>query len=166
MADITQTFSQLLLTYGPGAMLDLPDNAVVVAGLQDWRYGPNWKPVEEERLVTLLREQLGDKLSPGFHGLRQPPFFDEERRDANAPGVEVRLFPEWFVVDERSSGQGDGESSSPTEKRRRIVKREPPATPACWHQKLLVKPETHSRPQLVGQDRSGREIAHVLVGKV
>ena len=25
MADITQNFSQLLLTYGPGAMLDLPN---------------------------------------------------------------------------------------------------------------------------------------------
>lgn len=121
MADITQTFSQILLTYGPGAMLDLPDNAVVVAGLQDWRYGPDWKPVEEERLVTLLREQLGNKLSPSFHGLRQPPFFDEERRDANAPGVDVRLFPTWFVVDENASGQSEGEASSPTEKRRRVV---------------------------------------------
>ena len=30
MADITQNFSQLLLTYGPGAMLDLPEHAVVV----------------------------------------------------------------------------------------------------------------------------------------
>ena len=28
MADITQNFSQLLLTYGPGAMMDLPENAV------------------------------------------------------------------------------------------------------------------------------------------
>ena len=46
MADITQNFSQLLLTYGPGAMLDLPENAVVVAGLQDWDYkGSSWKPV-------------------------------------------------------------------------------------------------------------------------
>ena len=34
MADITQSFSQLLLTYGPGAMLDLPEHAVVVSGLQ------------------------------------------------------------------------------------------------------------------------------------
>ena len=67
MADITQNFSQLLLTYGPGAMLDLPDNAVVVAGLQDWRYaGSNWRPVEEERLVAILRQQLVAKLCPTF----------------------------------------------------------------------------------------------------
>jgi hypothetical protein len=56
MADITQNFSQLLRTYWPGAMLDLPENAVVVAGLQDWDYkGSNWRPIEEGRLVALLR---------------------------------------------------------------------------------------------------------------
>ena len=96
MADITQNFSQLLLTYGPGAMLDLPEHAVVVAGLQDWRYaGSNWRPVEEERLVALLRQQLGAKLVPTFSGLRQPPMFDEERRD-QAPGVEVSFFRPGF----------------------------------------------------------------------
>src|SRR3984885_7343220 len=125
MTDITQSFSQLLLTYGPGAMLDLPEHAVVVAGLQDWRYvGSSWRPVEEERLVALLRQQLGPKLSPTFSGLRHPPMFDEERRDANGPAVEVRLFPTWFLVDE---GQAPGEAGGPEapaaapEKRRRIV---------------------------------------------
>jgi hypothetical protein len=66
MADVTQSFSQLLLTYGPGAMMDLPEHAVVVSGLQGWRYGGDWQPVAEERLVPLLRQQLGDKLGPGF----------------------------------------------------------------------------------------------------
>jgi hypothetical protein len=81
MADITQNFSQLLLIYGPGAMLDLPEHAVVVAGLQDWHYtGAGWRPVEEERLVVLLREQLGAKLSPTFVGLRHPPLYDEAPR--------------------------------------------------------------------------------------
>ena len=125
MADITQNFSQLLLTYGPGAMLDLPEHAVVVAGLQDWRYaGSNWRPVEEERLVALLRQQLGAKLSPSFAGLRHPPMYDEDRHDANAPGVEVRLFPTWFLVDESSASDDDaapGAAAPGTEKRRRIV---------------------------------------------
>jgi hypothetical protein len=132
MAEITQNFSQLLLTYGPGAMLDLPDHAVVVAGLQDWKYGgSSWKPVEEERLVDLLKQQLGPKLSPSFVGLRQPPLYDEERHDVNAPGVEVRLFPTWFIVDEapgsvgsnedETAEGGNGAGSLSTEKRRRIV---------------------------------------------
>jgi hypothetical protein len=125
MADITQNFSQLLLTYGPGAMLDLPDNAVVVAGLQDWDYkGSSWRPVEEERLVALLRQQLGAKLSPTFSGLRHPPTFDEDRRDSNAPGVAVRLFPSWFLVDEAPAAGGPDAAGTPgqaNEKRRRMV---------------------------------------------
>ena len=99
MPDITQSFSQLLLTYGPGAMLDLPEHAVVVAGLQDWQYGPNAEPIHEERLVRLLRDQLGDLLSPHFWGLRSPPSHDEDRRDEQAPGIGVRVFPTWFTVD-------------------------------------------------------------------
>ncbi len=126
MADITQNFSQLLLTYGPGAMMDLPDNAVVVSGLQDWDYkGSNWKPVEEERLVALLKQQLADKLSPTFAGLRHPPMYDEERRDSNAPGVGVRLFPGWFLVNEAPRKGTDmvpaGTAPAENEKRRRMV---------------------------------------------
>lgn len=125
MADITQNFSQLLLTYGPGAMMDLPDNAVVIGGLQDWDYkGSNWKPVEEERLVALLKQQLGTKLSPTFSGLRHPPMFDEERRDSNAPGVGVRLFPSWFLVNEvPSNGTAvvPAGAAAGNEKRRRMV---------------------------------------------
>ncbi len=125
MADITQNFSQLLLTYGPGAMMDLPENAVVVAGLQDWDYkGSSWKPVEEERLVALLKQQLGGKLSPSFSGLRHPPMFDEERRDSNAPGVAVRLFPCWFLANEPPSSVPAVASTAATstnEKRRRMV---------------------------------------------
>jgi hypothetical protein len=125
VADITQNFSQLLLTYGPGAMLDLPENAVVVAGLQDWDYkGSNWRLVEEERLVALLRQQLGAKLSPTFSGLRHPPMFDEDRRDSNAPGVAVRLFPSWFLVDEAPAAGGLDVAGTPgpaNEKRRRMV---------------------------------------------
>ncbi len=123
MADITQSFSQLLLTYGPGAMLDLPDQAVIVSGLQGWRYGPNMKPVAEDRLIALLRDQLGDKLSPTFSGLRQPPEQDEDRRDERAPGVEVLLFPSWFTVDEDAdpSGAEGDKGSQALEKRRRMV---------------------------------------------
>lgn len=124
MADITQSFSQLLLTYGPGAMLDLPEHAVVVGGLQGWRYA-DWKPVEEDRLVPLLRQQLGDKLSPTFHGLRQPPVYDEDRRDKGAPGVDVMIFPTWFTADDvKADGAAErGAEPGPAraEKRRRMI---------------------------------------------
>src|SRR5260370_19894302 len=124
MADITQSFSQLLLTYGPGAMLDLPDNAVVVSGLQGWRYAGDWRPVAEDRLVPLLRQQLGDKLGPNFAGLRQPAVQAEERRDDRAPGIELLVFPTWFTVDEsasKASPSDEGNPSKASEKQRRIV---------------------------------------------
>ncbi len=131
MANVTQSFSQLLLTYGPGAMIDLPDQAVIVSGLQGWDSGPNVKPISEDRLVKLLREQLGTKLSTSFMGLRQPPAFDEDKRGDRAPGVEVLIFPTWFTVDAggttSSSSDDNGDSGTPAttvaqiEKRRRMV---------------------------------------------
>lgn len=30
--------SQVLMGYGPGAMVDLPDDSVIIAGLDTWRY--------------------------------------------------------------------------------------------------------------------------------
>ncbi len=93
MADVTPKLQPVLLTYGPGAMMDLPEHAVVVSGLQGWRYAGNWQPVAEERLVPLLRQQLGDKLGPEFDGLRQPPVYDEEHHDDRSLLVDTLLGP-------------------------------------------------------------------------
>lgn len=122
MADVTQSFSQLLLTYGPGSMMDLPNAAVVVSGLQGWEHAPGWRPIEEERLVRLLRKQLAHKLGANFAGLRAPPAYDEERHDVRAPGVEVTVFPTWFTLDEaiQPTPAADATASSP-EKRRRLL---------------------------------------------
>lgn len=120
MADVTQTFSQLMLTYGPGAMLDLPEHAVIVSGLQGWTYAGEDAFISEDRLVALLKDQLGAKLSPNFLGLRRPPVQDEDRHDDRAPGVEVMVFPQWFTVD----GTGDDHDTPPADlqdKRRRMV---------------------------------------------
>lgn len=117
MADTTQSFSQLLLTYGPGAMLDLPNHAVVVSGLQGWNYSGGHKQIEEERLVPLLRQQLG--LGPEFTGLRAPPEMDDERHDTARPAVDVVLFPKWFTVED--GGVNGASSAAPGETWRRMV---------------------------------------------
>lgn len=117
MADTTQSFSQLLLTYGPGAMLDLPNHAVVVSGLQGWNYSGGHKQIEEDRLVPLLRQQLG--LGPEFAGLRAPPEMDEERHDTARPAVDVVLFPKWFTVED--GGVAGVSGSAPGETWRRMV---------------------------------------------
>lgn len=122
MADTTQNFSQLLLTYGPGAMLDLPNHAVVVSGLHGWNYGGPWQEIAEERLVPLLRDQLG--LGPQFAGLRRLPEHDEDRHDDRRPGVDVVLFPTWFTVEQpqpTAAIGGGGSPSGSTETRRRMV---------------------------------------------
>lgn len=117
MPDTTQSFSQLLLTYGPGAMLDLPDHAVVVSGLQGWHHGGQWQPIAEQRLVPLLRQQLG--LGSEFEGLRPPPEYDEDRHDHGRPGVDVMVFPTWFTVEDAQAPLGQAPAASET--RRRMV---------------------------------------------
>lgn len=119
MADTTQSFSQLLLTYGPGAMLDLPDHAVVVSGLHGWHYTGPWQPIEEQRLLPLLKQQLG--YGEEFTGLRPPPEHDEDRHDQRRPGVDVVLFPSWFTVEDAPA---TGTQLDASETRRRMVEYE------------------------------------------
>lgn len=62
--------SQLVTTFGPGCMIDLPDNSVIVAGLDHWRYDASRIPViEEPRLTEKLRALLDRETVT----LRTPP---------------------------------------------------------------------------------------------
>ena len=48
--------SQIVTTFGPGAMLDLPKESVIVAGLEHWHYDAGRIPtVEEPRLIEKLQ---------------------------------------------------------------------------------------------------------------
>lgn len=87
--------SQVVTGYGPGAMLDLPDHAVIVGGLEGWGdpVRDAFQPVHEERLVSNLRQKLN---LPSLK-LYAPPV----EVDPDAPtrkGIKVWLFPEWFVA--------------------------------------------------------------------
>ncbi|TNC74575.1 DUF1998 domain-containing protein [Rubellimicrobium roseum] len=119
--DVTQGFSQFLYTYGPGAMMDLPDIPVIVAGLQDWRMGGEETShiIEEFRLTRLLAGLNASRLAPGsVPVLRTPPLHDPDRQNGFRPGVEVRIFPEWFVLEEAEDDAAAGPSG---ETRRRMV---------------------------------------------
>ena len=86
--------SQLLTTFGPGAMIDLPDGSVIVGGLDNWRYSPGVQPlIEESRLVAKLRARL-DKQSLV---LKAPPASSDDPT-AGKPGIVVWKFPCWFLV--------------------------------------------------------------------
>ena len=60
--------SQLLFTYGVGAIVELPNLSVMVMGLEDW---PNtdYRELTEERLLASIRNTVG----PQVHALRSPP---------------------------------------------------------------------------------------------
>ena len=83
--------SQLITTYGPGAMIDLPDHSVIISGLQDWASQRREK-IEEPRLVAKLRRLLGIQTLE----LYSPPHH-EENATTSAP-VGARIFPTWFIV--------------------------------------------------------------------
>jgi hypothetical protein len=132
--------SQIVGTFGPGAMIDLPDRSVIVSGLDHWEmHRPNAiRLIEERRLVELLEERLrgdrriaqGKKLS-----LRSPPIDPGLLSSGTAPTVPVMVFPTFFTCDtvEAPTGGGDeGAAEAITAgaaRRRRIVewsKLEPP----------------------------------------
>ena len=92
--------SQLMFTYGIGAIVDLPRISVIVTGLEDWE-GPNQqyaREIVEERLLEAVRFKLSSVdrlLSPPIvpdDGLRSDPFDSEAKI-----GVPVATFPRWMV---------------------------------------------------------------------
>jgi hypothetical protein len=86
--------SQLLTTFGPGAMMDLPEGSVIIGGLDNWRFSPGPQPlIEEPRLLAKLRTRLG---KPTLVLKSPPPSTDDPT--AGKPGVVVWRFPRWFLV--------------------------------------------------------------------
>ncbi|MDF9828605.1 hypothetical protein M2447_002732 [Ereboglobus sp. PH5-10] len=87
--------SQLLWTYGPGALVDLPNLSVVTMGLDRWD-ASHCAPIDEKRLLDAVRKQLGAQVER----LRMPPVSPSEgvdmfSREAKI-GVPVRPFPRWL----------------------------------------------------------------------
>lgn len=120
MSRVVLSVSQLLGTFGPGAMMDLPDRSVVVAGLDHWDNSKSaFKRIEEPRLTALLQAVLAahDRWTPGKQvQLRTPPIADENTRESDPAGVSVRVFPTWFTCD------GIVNAGTASERRRRLVR--------------------------------------------
>jgi hypothetical protein len=87
--------SQLLWTYGPGALIDLPNISVLTMGLDRWDEA-RCLPIEEDRLLQAVKGMLGSQVER----LRMPPIrvdegFDPFSAEARI-GVPVRPFPRWL----------------------------------------------------------------------
>lgn len=86
--------SQLIYTFGVGALLDLPNTSALILGLDDWdtRYCTE---ITEDRLLAAIQRRLGQQVKK----LYLPPIsFDNDGRDptAAAIGVPVAPFPRWL----------------------------------------------------------------------
>jgi hypothetical protein len=92
--------SQVINTYGPGALIDLPRHSAIVGGLDTWPSLGKLQQVLEPRLTRKL-QQLTDVPSPRLY--LPPP--DESEPGETPPGIGIWRFPEWFLVQEADSGE-------------------------------------------------------------
>jgi hypothetical protein len=87
--------SQLLWTFGPGALVDLPNLSVVTMGIDRWEKD-RCQPIQEARLLSNVRSALG----PQVESLRMPPISEHDIVDpfsaAALIGVPVKPFPRWL----------------------------------------------------------------------
>lgn len=86
--------SQVVTTFGPGAMVDLPDASVIIAGLDHWHYDQNQiLLIQEPRLAEKLKRIVG---VPALTLRPPPPAAD--RNYGFRPDITAWRFPEWFIV--------------------------------------------------------------------
>jgi hypothetical protein len=108
--------NQLITTFGPGAMLDLPFNSVIISCLEKWTYDPTQNnSVKEPRLSA----KVGRLLRRTSVELRTPPPTSENYFAPGqvTPGVGAAIFPHWFIVQRT-------EMSPQKHRRRRLVYRD------------------------------------------
>lgn len=102
--------SQVITTYGPGALIDLPRHSAIVGGLETWPKPGDLEEITEVRLSRKLEIMTG-VVAPRLYA--PPPDTHDPREPAR--GIGAWRFPEWFVVQE-SGAEGH-------ERSRRLVPR-------------------------------------------
>ena len=121
MTKNAQRLSQLISTFGPGAMIDLPTRSVVVGGLEQWDMKGNaFTTLPEPRLTMRLEQILKEqgRLDPAASlSLRTPPT-SVDPRDGIARGVAAPIFPTWFICEQVETNT----SGAKTTRRRRLVR--------------------------------------------
>jgi len=103
--------SQVITTWGPGSLLDLPRLAVIVGGLNTWPHEKDLEEIHEPRLARKLQTMTGVS-APRLYA---PPADSNDPRESRK-GIGVFQFPESFVVQEDPKGGAK-------ERSRRLVNR-------------------------------------------
>lgn len=85
--------SQLIYTFGVGAIMDLPNMSALILGLDDWDEN-QCKEIVEERLLAAVQQRMGQQV----RRLMLPPVTFDDDNDPTAPakGVPVAPFPRWL----------------------------------------------------------------------
>jgi ribosomal protein L23 len=95
--------SQLITSFGPGSMMDLPNHSVLISGLDSWSTGGD--EIIEPRLVEKLKELFDPPLQ--VLKLYTPPP-DNDDPTSQQTGITAWQFPEWFITQDVDSDHGHG----------------------------------------------------------
>ena len=83
---------QVITTFGPGSLIDLPDHSAVIGGLEHWL--DRGEEIAEPRLVEWLRKFFDcSRLT-----LHAPPRDDPDPTSTRLTGITAWQFPEWFIT--------------------------------------------------------------------
>lgn len=102
---------QVITTYGPGALIDLPRHSAIVGGLETWPKISELEEIHEPRLARKL-QIMTDVAAPRL--FEPPP--DTSNPGETPRGIGAWRFPEWFVVQEDAA-------SEDRERSRRLIHR-------------------------------------------
>ena len=118
---------QVVSTWGPGALIDLPHHSAIMGGLETWPGEGKLQEVFEPRLTAKLDHMIKEVHAPKLYA---PPAGEDGFRGPG-PRIGARRFPQWFVVQEdtawkgsRSGKEGSTGSSSRTAARRLVHRRQ------------------------------------------
>ena len=90
--------SQVITTWGPGALIDLPRHAGIVGSLEVWPNIGGLEEIVDQRVTQKLALVMGI-VAPKLYA--PPP--DTSTPGEKDQGIGVRRFPQWFLVQEKSA---------------------------------------------------------------
>ena len=103
---------QVITTYGPGALIDLPRHSAIVGGLETWPPTRDLQEIFDSRLASKLQLMTG-VVAPRLFA---PPAAPTNPSEPNR-GIDAWRFPEWCVV------QDDGGAETSVRARRLVHRR-------------------------------------------
>lgn len=91
--------SSLIYTYGPGAIMDLPQFTIMPAGLDDWERiwarRDGVPRIHAPRLLEVVRLMLGTQVAE-LRPFPWQPTKNSRSREGTDLGVPARVFPQWL----------------------------------------------------------------------